>query len=383
MKVYIDVSEFMKIKVITGIQRVVREILVRILKNDDINTVLIEYSEKTKKFIVIDNERFMKYFEDEIGEQDNLSSHISLDINDLESGSVFFDLDVAWTSNLKRSYLLPILKRNGVKIAAQIYDIMEITHFQYFETYFTYTFMEYIGAHLLYSDLIIVSTRASLRILEEFAHKCGIKHINGVVAHLGADFKPQTSATSEVRPEVKKIGAMGKYLLMVGTIEPRKNHQLVLDAFDKGLDDLGINIIFAGRIGWIKQEFLDRMYNHKQYGKRIFHIDKASNADIDYLYKNAFVVAFPTHMEGFGLPLVEALERQTPVVATNIDVLKEIGKNYCEYFEDDNVDDFIKCVRKLMKQSNYEGKKRLLKNYQVFTWDESAKIMMDAILDLN
>ena len=203
------------------------------------------------------------------------------------------------------------------------------------------------------------------------------------MAHLGADFKPQTSVTSEVRPEVKKIGAMGKYLLMVGTIEPRKNHQLVLDAFDKGLDDLGINIIFAGRIGWIKQEFLDRMYNHKQYGKRIFHIDKASNADIDYLYKNAFVVAFPTHMEGFGLPLVEALERQTPVVATNIDVLKEIGKNYCEYFEDDNVDDFIKCVRKLMKQSNYEGKKKLLKNYQVFTWDESAKIMMDAILDLN
>ena len=36
-----------------------------------------------------------------------------------------------------------------------------------------------------------------------------------------------------------------------------------------------------------------------------------------------------------------------------------------------------------MKQSNYEGKKKLLKNYQVFTWDESAKIMMDAILDLN
>lgn len=384
MKVYIDVSEFMKIEVITGIQRVVREILVRFLKSNDLVAVLLDYSEKNNNFNVIDNGRFMAFFEDEIGNRDSIYSNLFIEITDMEEGSVFFDLDVSWTSCLKRSYLLPILKKNGVKIVAQIYDIMAITHFQYFMMHFTYTFMEYIGAHLLYADIIVVSTQASLVILEDFAKKCGLDKINGVVAHLGADFKQKTVVATEARSEVKKVCAVGKYILMVGTIEPRKNHKLVLEAFDKGLSELGLNIIFAGRIGWINQEFLDKMYHHKQYGKRIFHVDKATNADIDYLYKNAFVVAFPTHMEGFGLPLVEALERQAPVIATNIDVLKEIGKDFCEYFDDNDIEGFVKVVKRLKIDSNYyENKKNMLKEYKPFTWDESAKIMIDTILSMD
>jgi Glycosyltransferase len=383
MKVYIDISEFMKIEVITGIQRVVREILIRFLKASSFDTILLVYQEKENNFNVIDNIRFLACFDQEIEERDNVYSNLSIEIGEIEAGNVFFDLDVSWTSCLKRSFLLPILKQNGVKIVAQIYDIMAITHFQYFTLHFTYTFMEFIGAQLLYADIIIVSTKASLLILKDFAQKCGIKNFRGVVAPLGSDFKRHSTFEYEVQSKVKEISKLNKYILMVGTIEPRKNHQLVLKAFDNGLKNLELNIVFAGRIGWIDEQFLDYMYHHKQYGKRIFHIDNATNSDIDYLYKNAFIVAFPTHMEGFGLPLVEAIGRNVPVVATNIDVLKETGKDFCEYFDEDNIEEFIQIVYKLVKKPDYyQYKKNILQRYKPFTWDESAQIILSTIQQL-
>jgi glycosyltransferase involved in cell wall biosynthesis len=333
--------------------------------------------------VVVDNHRFVDYFENESGERSNIYSNLYLNLSEFESGAVFFDLDVAWTATLKRSYLLPVLRKQGVKIVALIYDIMEITHFQYFTEYFTYTFMEFIGAHIQYADLTIVTTQASFDILEEFSRNAGVGTVPGIVANLGADFKQKTEVTLNVREDIEKIAAKGKYILMVGTIEPRKNHQLVLEAFDKGIDEMGYNLIFAGRIGWKCEEFLVHLQEHPLYNKRIFHLSDASNTDIDFLYHHAFLVAFPTHMEGFGLPLVEALERGVPVIATNIEVLKEIGKEYCYYFEDDSAEDFIRCLRSIEKEKDlYMQKRECLKSYRPVTWDQSAKIMMDAILSI-
>lgn len=381
--VYVDLTEFMKIEAITGIQRVVREIVFRFIRNPAFETVLISYSEKDDFFRVIDNARFLNFFEEGKGVRATVYSNTYIRTEDIKEGSVFFDIDVAWTATLKRSYLLPKLKAQGVLIAAQIYDIMAITHFQYFTLHFSYTFMEYIGAHLMYADLIIVSTHASLDILRDFAAKVGIEHINGRVAYLGADFQKKIDAKKDARAEIKAIATEGKFILMVGTIEPRKNHRLVLDAFDCGLKELGYNIIFAGRIGWKNEAFLEKLKAHPCYGTRIFHIGDVADSEIDYLYRHAKVVAFPTHMEGFGLPLVEALERGVPVIATDINVLKEIGKDYCYYFEDDNVEAFTACIRDIEEDpATYKRRCEALKKYRPTTWEESAKIMADAIIEL-
>ena len=381
MNVYIDLTEFMKIEVITGIQRVVREIVLRFIKSMEFDTVLLSYSERDDRFRIIDNAKFQLLFEKGQGARVQVYSNASIAVDELEAGAVFFEIDVAWTATLKRSYLLPILKRNGVRIVSQIYDIMAITHWQYFTEHFTYTFMEFIGAHIQYADLIIVSTKASLDILQDFAERVGVGRINGRVANLGADFQKNEADAGSVSKAAAAAADGRKYILMVGTIEPRKNHQLVLNAFDRGLDKLGYSIIFAGRIGWKNKAFLSGLHSHPAYDKRIFHLDHASNADIDYLYRHARLVAFPTHMEGFGLPLVEALERGVPVVATDIGVLREIGGEYCYYFGDNDVDAFVRCAAQAEKDPDgYNAKRAALAYYRPVTWDETARIMMDAIL---
>lgn len=383
IKVYVDITQFMKIEAITGIQRVMREVLVRLIKCREVETILLSYSDLNRYFEIIDNEKFVNYFEKDIGNRKNVYSNMFILIEELVAGSVFFDLDVAWSATLKRSFLLPILKQKNIYIVAQIYDIMAITHFQYFMMHFTYEFMEFIGAHIQYADRIIVSTKASLNILQNFAKELGLNDINGVVAHLGADFKKTKNQNLSVQKKVRNVVKKGKYILMVGTIEPRKNHKLLLDAYDNGLNELGYNIVFAGRKGWKNESFLERLYCHDDYNKRIFHITDATNADIDYLYTKAFLVAFPTHMEGFGLPLVESLERGTPVIATDIDVLREIGKEYCYYFRPNDVESFINCIKEIESNTqSYIQKKHILKTYKPTTWDESFEIMKNTILSV-
>ena len=74
----------------------------------------------------------------------------------------------------------------------------------------------------------------------------------------------KSNDVKEIRNEIIQIKEKGNYVLMVGTIEPRKNHKYVIKAFEKQLFEDGVNLIFAGRIGWNVQEFVSYVKDHEQ-----------------------------------------------------------------------------------------------------------------------
>lgn len=374
-KVYIDITQFMQIDAITGIQRVMRELMVRLLKRTDLETELIVWRHERQRYVKVDNAKMRRYLETGKGRKDDTYGTVQLELDDLEPGAVFFEIDVAWSAVLKRSWLLPRLKKQGLILVAMIYDIMAVTHYQYFHPFFTYEFMEFIGAHVQHDDLIIVNTHPSEQILLDFAEKIGRHGLKTEVVHFGGDFQGQNKhGTGEARQKVIQIANRRKYILLVGTLEPRKNHKLVYDAYRKELCKKDINIIFAGRTGWIDENFLHRLYADKDFDKRIFHIKDANNADLQYLYDHAFVVAFPTHMEGYGLPIVEALQKGAVVVTTDIDVLREVGGDYCVYFKPNSPADFAAKVTELMDdRKKYSMLRERAAGYHTFTWDEAAE----------
>ncbi len=376
-KVYIDVTQFVQIDALTGIQRVMRELIFRLLKNPDLETVLICYRPQNKKYELLHNDAFLQYYQQGKGRKSAFCSQNHLRIEELERDAVFFEIDVAWSAFLKRSYLLPKLKQQGLILISMIYDIMAITHFQYFHPLFTYEFMEFISAHILYDDLILVNTADTRNTLLSFAKKAGIESLCVEVVPLGGDFQGRQEvpdSTEQVQESVKQTAGLKPYLLLVGTIEPRKNHRLLYDAYRRRLHKEEINIIFAGRVGWIEKEFMDTLYQDPDYGKRIHHISNASNQDLRYLYHHAFAVAFPTHMEGYGLPVVEALENGDVVIASDIPVLREVGGDYCIYFKENDVDDFSDKVVDLMHdKESYSKLREHVSSYRVHTWDQTAE----------
>lgn len=384
MKIYIDLSALMRVDFVTGIQRVVREVTVRMMKHTEHEFYLLSYSLKNNSFLRLSNERFLDYFLNGNGEKGAILTPEKIGFRDIPHGAVFFDLDGVWNLTLKRSFLFPLLKQNGVKIVTQIYDLIPITDPQFCHENTTANFMIYFGANLKYADLIITSAQTTVNVLDGITDRLGLERKKSTVVGLSSDFSKKNISEDDVDPTVQKIAGRGKYLLMLGTIEPRKNHSLVIDALEGGLAELGVKVIFAGRIGWNVRELEKRIRSHPLFNKSLFFVEQPDDATVDYLYKHATAVAFPTFNEGFGLPIIEAFMRGTPVIASDIPVLHEVAGDYADYFDPNSKDDLIRCVKELIgSEERYKAKKARLGEYVPYTWDESAEDMLKAVVSVN
>ena len=381
MKIYIDVSVLTLATFVTGIQRVTREITIRLIEKEQENVVLLHYNARDNVYHRIDNAAFCQYYRHGTGVKNKMITRERIELSDMTEGDVFFDLDAAWMCRVKRSWLLPLLKKQGVRIVAHIYDIISITHPQYCLERGVYNFMDFIGAHLQYADDIIVNAQATVDELQKLTQRLGISLPPCHVIPLGADFAKQEIITEDQVPKnVVEAVQDRPYILMVGTIEPRKNHKLLLEAYDKGLKEMGYNIIMAGYMGWNMEEFEQKLESHPDYGKRIFHFTGLDDKALAFLSQHAKFLAFCSYTEGFGLPIIEAIQRGTPVLAADVPVLREVGGDYCVWFEQDDAGELCEAVCALANSSGwYEKLKNNNKCFHAVTW-EKCHSMMDKVL---
>lgn len=381
-KIYIDVTSLLEVNFITGIQRVVRNVILEMVKVIPEQLVLLSYSGKDNVFKILDQKGFLAFLL--YGGDKDIFTRQTVTPLTMGKGNIFFDIDSVWNSTYKRSTLLPVLKKQEVKIAVYIYDVIPITDPQFCHEYTIYNFMDYIGAYLQYADILIASAQSTLDEIDKLSLKLGLQPITGFVSWLGSDFNNKETQQEYDIPENVKEVAKNKYVLSVGTIEPRKNHAFLLDAFEQSLFSKGINLVFAGKVGWNVEQFEERMKNSPYYNKQFFHFTGLNDASIDYLYRHAFVLGFPTFNEGFGLPMIEALERGVPVMATRRPVLQEVGRDFCEYFDPHDPQEFIdKVIYYFDHPEEYDNWKTKISTFVPFTWKETSDRIIDALDSLS
>ena len=122
-----------------------------------------------------------------------------------------------------------------------------------------------------------------------------------------------------------RYGLPDRYLLFVGTIEPRKNLGRILTAFERlhatGLTDA---LVIVGKRGWLYDDFFARLEGSPAKQAVIFP-GFVPDADLPAVYAGAQALAFPSEFEGFGLPVLEAMACGTPVVCSNTSSLPEVA----------------------------------------------------------
>jgi glycosyltransferase involved in cell wall biosynthesis len=137
---------------------------------------------------------------------------------------------------------------------------------------------------------------------------------------------PDNLAIERVR---SRYGLRRPYVLTVGTLEPRKNLPLLLRAFDRLLARTGtaaaeLDLVTVGAKGWRDRELRAELGLRLASGRAHF-LGYVDEEDLVALYGGATAMAYPSHFEGFGLPVVEAMACGTPVVATDVDALREVS----------------------------------------------------------
>lgn len=214
------------------------------------------------------------------------------------TSSVLIDIEASWHASMQRTDLLP---RWGSPTAALIHDVLPLTNPEWFNTESVTRFRSWFDAHVGAGSALLAVSNASA----------------DAVASLDVG-----------RPAVIRLGhtgttplSKGNGILMVGTIEPRKGHSIVLDALDLLGDEAPV-VDVVGRAGWDTNKLITRLDHHP---KVRWHrgID---DANLESLWQLSGLLLQPSRGEGFGLPVIEALQRRVAVVSSDIPVMREVGR---------------------------------------------------------
>lgn len=185
--VYIDITNIPELRHYTGISRVTSEIILRLISNG-VNVVLLAWSNQDNAYRIVDNERFILIVKGILTNKKLCYTDRLLQIDDFEKGSVFFEVNSCWHTMPNRSYLLPRLKNNQVRIIVLIHDIIPIRFPQYMIGQTLMRFMEFLMAHMTYADDIVVTTNFVESDVKQLFRELGLKEKPIHKIPLGADF---------------------------------------------------------------------------------------------------------------------------------------------------------------------------------------------------
>jgi glycosyltransferase involved in cell wall biosynthesis len=197
------------------------------------------------------------------------------------------------------------------------------------------------------------------------------------VVYLAADMTFKTLSSNRIDKNIlKKYKIDKKYILSVGTIEPRKNLITLIKAFNQLKQksaDFDYKLVIAGRTGW-KSEATYRERDNSPYREDILFIGRIPDFDLVQIYNLAELFVYTSLFEGFGLPPLEAMSCGLPLITSNNSSLKEVIGNAGITVPPKNYDEFQKQILYVLQNSNVkdELKKKSIMQVKKFNWTNTA-----------
>ena len=282
----------------------------------------------------------------------------------MKTGDVLLILDYP----VQRRASVMAAKALGVRIVAVIYDCVPLSHPQFYRQ--EKSFGEHFDWSLVNAEGIMTISGFSEREIRMRLPSGGpwVDHF-----HLGADFA-RPAASRPPRPEL--IAALATpCFLMVGTIAPHKNHQQALDAMELRWRAGGAaHLLIVGKVGWQADALLGRISKHPELGRRLFVFHDLDDDELAYAYAQSHALIAASHVEGFGLPLVEALGRGLPVAAADIPVFRQIGGEAVDFFPLDDASALAEVLGHLESQP-----RRRVVGWKWLSWDESTRLLLQKV----
>lgn len=311
----------------------------------------------------------------------------------IRQGDTLLMLDANWAHYEAFTPTFEAVHAARGRVVTVVYDLVPVLHPDVCAPEVSEHYSVWLRRAVETSDVLMCISRAVRDELQTYLDTHPIPRRPGQSLdwfHLGSDVMPDSSQTLDGRdmaatepsrlPTPSKARAtlrayldgMQPVLLMVGTIEPRKRHALVLDTLEELWDNdrHGARLLLLGRKGWDVDDLVARLQNHLKQSDRLLWIDDANDAEIAFAYRHASALLFPSLYEGYGLPVVEALQAGLPVIASDLAVLREIAGNAPRYVP---VDDKAALKDAIDEQLSC-GPQRVSEERQVsWTWADSSR----------
>lgn len=296
-----------------------------------------------------------------------LSSNVSASFR---KDDVYFIVGAFWVSPSYERIFFD-LKEQGVSVGIYIYDLIPVMHRKFVTrdlaegfTKCLYEMMPLCDFAYTISDFVADELRGFVK--ENFGRDLPISSVK--LAHEIERAEEDESAIGKYILDLTRE----RYVLCVGTIETRKNHQYLVNIWRKLIDD-GLNppnLIMVGRWGWRVQDLKEQLEESDYLQGKVIVLDSISDPELAHLYQHCEFSAFPSFVEGWGLPVGESLAYGRPCIASNMSSIPEVGGDFVRYIDPNDLNMGFDVFKNAIcdEASLKEWTRRIESEFEPVTW---------------
>jgi glycosyltransferase involved in cell wall biosynthesis len=271
--------------------------------------------------------------------------------------------------------------RTGFRLAVLCFDLIPLTHPAVFLPEVHDPFGRYWRRMLRVADRVIVTAHSVARDVAALRAEEGLPPAETSVVPLGCD--PPATAAAPLPAGL----APDRFALFVSTIEPRKNHALLLEVWRRLLargvpQRTGFRLVFVGRPGWMVAPLLAEIADPSRFAGTLLHLPRADDAVLAGLYAHAGFCLYPSRTEGFGLPVVEAFAHGRALVASTGGAVPEAAGGLAPCLDPDDTDAWEAEMARLIldPDARRAAEARVVAGYRPRGWDAVAADLIRAAM---
>ena len=230
----------------------------------------------------------------------------------------------------------------GARVGTVQYDLIPLLHRELVPPGLTAVFSRWMEKALRHTDFFLTISESVRHQMRAYAAtsiaepaRCGDRI---VTFPLGSDLGGGRCrrVRASVRVPFERRDGGGTYIV-VGTIESRKNQELAIQAFELlWKRSCPASLVLIGRWGAGTSALVQHVRGHDRYGEQLFVHENISDGELQWCYRRARALIFPSKAEGYGLPIIEAMQHGLPVFASDIAAHCEVGGSHCRFFDPTN-----------------------------------------------
>jgi glycosyltransferase involved in cell wall biosynthesis len=262
-------------------------------------------------------------------------------------------------------YYSTMAKRN-IRSVFMVHDLIPMTHAEYCRPGIDGAHRRRIHTALQRADGLIVNSTATLDELTTEANRAGLPLPPGVVAHLAPGNALHAPGERPIETP---------YFVMLGTIEPRKNHWFMLHVWRRLVERFGAEapkLVVIGNRGWECENTVDMLERCSGLQGTVIEESGCSDERLAAWFHYAQALLFPSFVEGFGMPIIEALAMRTPVIASDLPVFREIAGDTPDFLDPLDGPGWLSLIEAYTRPNGKERAAQLarIEGFRPPTWED-------------
>lgn len=304
---------------------------------------------------------------------------------EVAAGDVLLSLGSPWEHRDFARKVAALKAAHGMRFALLVHDVLPVSHPQFVDARRVPVFREWLRQMADVWDVVLTPSRSSMAALRRHIEEAGLAAPEAIhPIPFGAGFGVAEHSQGAHTPLSAR-----RHVLFVSTIEIRKNHLLLVRIWERlaalhGLERIP-DLVFAGKWGWEIAPLRRALAANNRLGGKIRIVQDVSDAALAGLYRDARFTLFPSHCEGWGLPVSESLYFGRYCIASDATSIPEAGGDLVDHHGPEDIEAAYRLVERAILDDEFltHRERRIEEGYWPASWLRTAERIVELLARQN